>query len=131
MDQRIEEIFKRCEEFIDSSTPEELAAYEESLNLDYEDYIIKGENMAKGIIVMDIPKSCIECELMCTNQDGDKFCFKHGFHEPIEDDKPDWCPIKPMPGYLDEASVNDDYYFGLENGWNDCIDAILEEVQNE
>lgn len=34
----LRDMFNECEEFIDKASPEELLAYEESLNLDYESY---------------------------------------------------------------------------------------------
>ena len=38
MNMKIEEAFKKCHEFIESHTPEELAEYEESLGLNPDDY---------------------------------------------------------------------------------------------
>ena len=83
--------------------------------------------MAKGIIVMDIPASCDNCELMCTNQNDDKFCFKHGFHEPIESTRPDWCPIKPLPEKITHKSRQGLLQEQVALGWNLCLDEILGE----
>ena len=38
MNEKIKEELKACEDFINSHTPEELIAYEESLNLNYDYY---------------------------------------------------------------------------------------------
>lgn len=81
--------------------------------------------MAKGVIVVDVPERCIECELMCTDQHGNNFCFIIGFDELIEDDKPDWCPIKPLPEKMDYQSRHGLLQEQIMVGWNMCIDAIL------
>lgn len=38
MDEKTRKVLEECEKFIDESTPEELAAYEKSLNITYEMY---------------------------------------------------------------------------------------------
>lgn len=85
--------------------------------------------MTKGVIVVDIPEQCKECELMCTNQDEDEFCFVNGFDELIEEDKPDWCPIVPMPEKIKHQSRQGLLQEQVALGWNLCIDEILEEVK--
>lgn len=83
--------------------------------------------MSKGIIVVDMPERCLECELMCTDQHGDDFCFIIGFDELVEDDKPDWCPIRPLPEKIQHKSRQGLLQEQVALGWNLCIDEILGE----
>ena len=48
MDNKIKEILQQCEEFVNSSTPEELIAYHNSLNINYDDYFEEPEQMVAG-----------------------------------------------------------------------------------
>lgn len=83
--------------------------------------------MAKGIIIIDISESCNDCDMMCTDVNGDKFCFVNGFDEPIENDKPDWCPINSMPEKITHKSRQGLLQEQVAIGWNLCIDEILGE----
>lgn len=83
--------------------------------------------MSKGIILVDVPECCDKCDLMCYDQYKDKFCFMVGFDEPIEDDKPDWCPIKPAPEKIQHKSRQGLLQEQVALGWNLCIDEILGE----
>ena len=45
-----------------------------------------------------------------------------------KEDKPDWCPLRPMPEKQEILPTNE-YQFGLlgrgfASGWNACIEAI-------
>lgn len=57
MDERMKEILDKCEELIDNATPEDLEKYEESLNINYDDYIAKEDYVIKndfgGRVVVD------------------------------------------------------------------------------
>ena len=43
-------------------------------------------------------------------------------------DKPEWCPLKPVPK---KKLVVLDALDSFGNGWNDCIDKILEGCKDE
>lgn len=52
--------------------------------------------MSKGIIVIEIPENCRMCPLRtesatCIASRKDVYIFA------LRYEKPDWCPIKPMP----------------------------------
>lgn len=72
--------------------------------------------MAKGILVIDIPKCCGDCPILdyCHNNDGK--CDLN-VRQP-------WCPLKNIPGKLRRY---EGYYRDYVNGWNDCIEEILKE----
>ena len=101
--------------------------------------------MAKGIIVVDVPERCRDC----------KFC--HLFRDMVtgeimreceiigrlaiknENEKPDWCPIRPLPerkdykgpdavnGTLMSTRAKQAIDEAGKMGWNNCIDEILKE----
>ena len=81
--------------------------------------------MTKGIILIDMPESCYECEYTCNNQwceltdssDIEKYIFAKK--------KPDWCPIKPMPEKIVYKNRQGLLQEQLALGWNACIDDIL------
>lgn len=82
--------------------------------------------MAKGIIVVDIPETCGDCA--CCQYDGqyDRYCGVNGedlMNIDWNGEKPDWCPIKPMPerAYHENYCDNGRY----DKGWNDCLNEVL------
>ena len=84
--------------------------------------------MSKGIIVVDIPKYCDYCPagsfesgVECLVAPEGHCVLSYGFH--IE--KPDWCPIKPIPEKIESDSRNAHEDFDYVCGWNACVDEIL------
>lgn len=53
----------------------------------------------KGVIVVNMPDKCSNCKMGFVNEYYDQFeCyFKPGQEINPDVDKPDWCPIRPMP----------------------------------
>ena len=85
--------------------------------------------MSKGIIVVDVPENCMECEYRLTNG----YCIpsrKDIFKFALSKQKPDWCPIQPMPEKKpltgEASSPRDVLEEVLRAGYNTCIDEILE-----
>ena len=84
--------------------------------------------MNKAILVIDMPKSCNECDF-CYYSDGRvptcqlKLKSADGYAG-----KPDWCPLKSVPEKYDiEHSLyfTRDWDGEYESGYNACIDEIL------
>lgn len=90
--------------------------------------------MAKGIIVIDIPESCMGCP--CYKEtytswdddwdDGGEWCeitgeaiYGYTYNEQ--------CPIKPMPEKYSINYMMHDVDIDVAIGWNACIDEILGE----
>jgi hypothetical protein len=73
--------------------------------------------MAKAILVMDMPKYCIECPF-CTEEEE---CIAFDVNT-IEVDilayKPKWCPLREVP-------QKKELWSKFELGYNACIDEIL------
>lgn len=83
--------------------------------------------MSKSILVIDAPNYCIDCPCHFVGMSGQVWCGKENKElllDDIETFKPDWCPLRDLPGKLDEdiEDYEEMYYVG---GWNECIDEIL------
>lgn len=82
----------------------------------------------KAILVIDeMPKTCDQCPLRRWSIDG-WTCTP--VKKMIEDDKPEWCPLKLLPNKKEE---NDDgtHFSWRSNdwwsaGWNACLKEIEE-----
>lgn len=92
--------------------------------------------MSKGIIVVDMPEKCIDCEFCREISEGIEACCEmtidpddNDFLRMIDDYcqlKPGWCPIKPMPEKkmcsMSICIATEEYH--QRKGWNACIDKI-------
>lgn len=81
--------------------------------------------MSKAVLVLDMPKSCIDCPCHFAEENGMVYCgvMKKGLlSDDIETYKPDWCPLRELPekAYHEYYCDNGRY----DRGWNACIDAI-------
>lgn len=74
--------------------------------------------MSKAILVMDMPKSCFNCKL----QDWANCRIVKGCH--VGDSRPTWCPLKEVPQKKKDTLMTN--YKRYVQGWNDCMDRILE-----
>ena len=93
----------------------------------------------KAVLVMDIPESCVDCQFCYEYHEGIEACCTVT-REPSNDDmyriikedycqdKPDWCPLKPMP---EKTILAPDMLNSFEEGWNACIDAITGGENND
>lgn len=85
--------------------------------------------MAKGIIVVDVPKNCFQCEFKkrpSVSFTGDMICIVTGksiypnHPQNVNGDKPDWCPIRPIPEKMDvreeTVSIGGVFFAGKGNG---------------
>ena len=90
--------------------------------------------MNKAILVIDMPSCCNECSLMW--EDEYSYYCPVRLHENITDlyrdyiitsDKPEWCPLRPIPTKYNMKDVvfDRDYDGDYEYGYNACIDEIL------
>ncbi len=91
--------------------------------------------MRKGIIVIKMPDTCLECPMSYHAEDLDagEGLYKRLYRCRMEPEdleevylklngKTDWCPIRPMP---EKANHKDYWDNGRYNkGWNECIEAI-------
>ena len=85
--------------------------------------------MAKAILVMDMPKSCFDCNLCHINgSNGEDNCQAFEVARQVNSEtykKPDWCPLRELPEHkrtVGTESENDKLLMNM--GWNACLDEI-------
>lgn len=95
--------------------------------------------MSKSVLVIDTPEKCIRCPLLndadeCTVQDANAN-FNAGYSW---DELMKGCPLKLLPDKMKLTGVYGREYFqsngkmpSYKIGWNDCLDAIKGENNNE
>ena len=80
------------------------------------------------LVINGMPENCDECPLQRWGIDGWN-CTP--MNKVIEDDKPSWCPLKPLPKRNEYRADTkhedmDEYSTGYADGWNDCLKEINE-----
>ena len=89
--------------------------------------------MAKAILVMDMPESCDMCDFVDDEQPpryGEKtlYCGVPGIGEDVTDYiecRPESCPLRELPERK-KLTYNNLCADNKANGWNACLDKILE-----
>ena len=97
--------------------------------------------MSKAVLAMDMPDSCMGCNfLYCNVESNVDSCQAMEVSKIVDlekEDKPDWCPLRPVPEKLQEEyedkvkTINGDRISvgsGIDSvavGYNQCIDDIL------
>ena len=91
--------------------------------------------MSKSIIVIDTPNTCGECLFnqiynpsfcsdltVCTAVKNRLFIW--------QDDKPKWCPLRPLPNRKEDLHYPcNEYLQAVNEGWNVCLDEITGETE--
>lgn len=86
--------------------------------------------MSKAILVMDMPESCVDCQL---RRKG--YCEPYSWNNPLcgvynnlkNNSKPEWCPLVPIPEKMQVCGKypqSDRIVPSYKAGWNACIDAM-------
>ena len=83
--------------------------------------------MSKAVLVMDMPYSCfifnfLYCNAEC-NMESCQAMEVPRLVDLEKEDKPDWCPLRPVPDKKDMKYMDDKSEY-FRQGWNACIDAI-------
>lgn len=86
--------------------------------------------MSKAILVIDMPSCCDEC--FALDYSGDyPVCLvtqeQRGYTFRTGEQRMNKCPLKKVPEKDTRDDLLDEYYDGFTDGWNACIDHILEE----
>lgn len=80
---------------------------------------------SKSILVIDTPKNCAECKLMFLQGIGKSICNAVDWSR-----RPSWCPLRPLPNRKEDLHYPcNEYVQAVNEGWNDCIDAIEGEAE--
>ena len=89
--------------------------------------------MAKAVIVMDMPESCMECRFRVNKVDI-KCGANYGRYVRAEkEERPDWCPLQMLPERKFIRDYPDGYKMNMKQtvekcayeGYNRCLDDIL------
>lgn len=87
----------------------------------------------KAVLVVDFPTDCFMCP--CFSDETWRCCATE-IDEEVHNDRPKWCPLRPLPKYLGfkETEIETtDWHFGdnldRADGWNACLDAITGEAE--
>lgn len=92
--------------------------------------------MSKGIIVEDVPECCDLCGYSSQAYDlepfeeGECYCTikKKSIDKIPEGEKPDWCPIRPIPDKREHKTVQYNYDGGYSRGFTACWNMFIDEL---
>lgn len=107
------------------------------------DQLNKIDYMSKSVFVIDTPKTCLDCMFCFELDEGINACCSVMSDEndkslcrDIQCDggycqsKPNWCPLKEIPGEEYNEYCFDEYSDGYDDGWNAFRGKILGENKN-
>lgn len=96
--------------------------------------------MDKSVLVMDTPKTCLDCMFCFELDEGIEACCSVAADEEDKslckeiicengycNNKPDWCPLKEVPEEEHSEYCLDEYSDGYDDGWNALRGRILGE----
>ena len=88
--------------------------------------------MNKSVLVLETPESCWMCSIATDYRvaKASVFCPVIGkdITEKVCESVSECCPLKPLPKYKSMEKPGE-YEYGIQCGWNGCIDAITGEKQ--
>ena len=86
--------------------------------------------MKKAVLLMDVPETCLDCNLCVLDMDGSISCYynKREICSNVGENnsRPNWCPLRPLP---DRKEITETYKWedrlpSFKCGWNWCLDEI-------
>lgn len=86
--------------------------------------------MKKAVLLMDVPETCLDCNLCVLDMDGSISCYynKREICSNVGENnsRPEWCPLRPLP---DRKEITETYKWedrlpSFKCGWNWCLDEI-------
>ena len=84
--------------------------------------------MSKSVLVIDTPGSCMGCNFfICDGDTNMDSCMARETAKSVDlekYDKPDWCPLKPLPEEKEEEYLRSKISLSWIRGWNTCISKI-------
>lgn len=90
-------------------------------------------NMSKAILVMDMPESCCKCDLrvigsvnFCTGADGRTIDQMKIINEDI---KPDWCPLKKLPEFINISGCKTEITKARAQEYNALLARIINQAE--
>ena len=86
--------------------------------------------MKKAVLLMDVPETCLDCNLCVLDTDGSISCYynKREICSNVGENnsRPNWCPLRPLPDRkeITETYKLEDRLPSFKCGWNWCLDEI-------
>ena len=86
--------------------------------------------MKKAVLLMDVPETCLDCNLCVLDTDGSISCYynKREICSNVGENnsRPNWCPLRPLPDHkeITETYKWEDRLPSFKCGWNWCLDEI-------
>lgn len=86
--------------------------------------------MKKAVLLMDVPETCLDCNLCVLDTDGSISCYynKREICSNVGENnsRPNWCPLRPLP---DRKEITETYKWedrlpSFKCGLNWCLDEI-------
>lgn len=80
----------------------------------------------KAILVIEMPSACKDCPLSVSIDES--ICvktLKDITDKEYFEQRPDWCPLKPMPEKKEAGKTKNILEIFCNIGYNACIDEIL------
>lgn len=87
--------------------------------------------MSKAILVIDTPSCCEECFALDFHGDYPRCIIteeQRGYTFNTRTQRMMYCPLKPMPEKSNTGLSDYNQWGDWEDGWNACIDNILDEI---
>ena len=87
--------------------------------------------MSKSVLVIDTPKKCMDCPFCVLDSDLESINLicnidrdeKYISFEYFGLNKPDWCPLLPLPERMDVHKADSPYDLYYK-GYNNCLDEL-------
>lgn len=84
----------------------------------------------KAIMITDMPRCCDDCALGYEDEylfEIKCFVKQHKHLEEPDRKRPDWCPLRKLPGTKSEEFGQTIVNSARAEGWNACLEEITEE----
>lgn len=86
--------------------------------------------MNKAVLVFDMPEICKECPI-CASYEimssiEEYICTVKNINVDLNN-KPEWCPLKPLPKRRKGYDSIKWQWGEYEDGWNHCINMLIDE----
>lgn len=88
--------------------------------------------MSKAVLIIDMPECCADCQLADDDPSGLYCVPADEYYDGKEstEDRASFCPLRALPEreteMTDADDLENDYVRGTMDGWNNCLDMILE-----
>lgn len=79
--------------------------------------------MSKSVLVIDTPESCEGCCMFCYTYHRFQ-CLITGKTIEKSNDRPERCPMRPLPDKIKTPKLTSGYDLGYKDGYDKCLAEI-------